>query len=172
MYQKYGCTAGKCNEEESFLPDAKLNYQMLQTLTDISEDEIERLANRSVEKIQKVASDRETMLEVFGASSQYKNKNAFQECLSIYPELLSDPYTKENAGQKKEPCKEGKSAKLDLSAKYMFLIPDLYAFCQWLFLGDKDPCGLLKDGEVSSFCIGAYGKLDCLRSRIYTANML
>ncbi len=77
------------------MPDAKLNYQMLQTLTDISEDEIERLANRSVEKIQKVASDRETMLEVFGASSQYKNKNAFQECLSIYPELLSDPYTKE-----------------------------------------------------------------------------
>ena len=165
MYQKYGCTAGKCNEEESFLPDAKLNYQMLQTLTDISEDEIERLANRSVEKIQKVASDRETMLEVFGASSQYKNKNAFQECLSIYPELLSDPYTKEMLRQiKKNLVKEGKSAKLDLSAKYMFLIPDLYAFCQWLFLGDKDPCGLLKDGEVSSLLYRAYGKLDCLRS--------
>ena len=165
MYQKYGCTAGKCNEEESFLPDAKLNYQMLQTLTDISEDEIERLANRSVEKIQKVASDRETMLEVFGASSQYKNKNAFQECLSIYPELLSDPYTKEMLRQiKKNLVKEGKSAKLDLSAKYMFLIPDLYAFCQWLFLGDEDPCGLLKDGEVSSFLYRAYGKLDCLRS--------
>ena len=165
MYQKYGCTAGKCNEEESFLPDAKLNYQMLQTLTDISEDEIERLANRSVEKIQKVASDRETMLEVFGASSQYKNKNAFQECLSIYPELLSDPYTKEMLRQiKKNLVKEGKSAKLDLSAKYMFLIPDLYAFCQWLFLGDKDPCGLLKDGEVSSFLYRAYRKLDCLRS--------
>lgn len=165
MYQKYGCTAGKCNEEESFLPDAKLNYQMLQTLTDISEDEIERLANRSVEKIQKIASDRETMLEVFGASSQYKNKNAFQECLSIYPELLSDPYTKEMLRQiKKNLVKEGKSAKLDLSAKYMFLIPDLYAFCQWLFLGDKDPCGLLKDGEVSSFLYRAYGKLDCLRS--------
>lgn len=165
MYQKYGCTAGKCNEEESFLPDAKLNYQMLQTLTDISEDEIERLANRSVEKIQNVASDRETMLEVFGASSQYKNKNAFQECLSIYPELLSDPYTKEMLRQiKKNLVKEGRSAKLDLSAKYMFLIPDLYAFCQWLFLGDKDPCGLLKDGEVSSFLYRAYGKLDCLRS--------
>lgn len=165
MYQKYGCTAGKCNEEESFLPDAKLNYQMLQTLTDISEDEIERLANRSVEKIQKVASDRETMLEVFGASSQYKNKNAFQECLSIYPELLSDPYTKEMLRQiKKNLVKEGRSAKLDLSAKYMFLIPDLYAFCQWLFLGDKDPCGLLKDGDVSSFLYRAYGKLDCLRS--------
>ena len=165
MYKKYGCTAGKCNEEEAFLPDAKLNYQMLQTLTDISEDEIERLANRSVEKIQKVASDRETMLEVFGASLQYKNKNAFQECLSIYPELLSDPYTKEMLRQiKKNLVKEGKPAKLDLSAKYMFLIPDLYAFCQWLFLGDKDPCGLLKDGEVSSFLYRAYGKLDCLRS--------
>ena len=65
---------------------------------------------------------------------------------------------------KKNLVKEGKSAKLDLSAKYMFLIPDLYAFCQWLFLGDKDPCGLLKDGEVSSFLYRAYGKLDCLRS--------
>lgn len=165
MYQKYGCSAGKCNEEENFLPDAKLNYQMLQTLTDITPDEIEQLANRSVNKILKIASDRETMLDVFGASSQYQNKNAFQECLSIYPELLSDPYTKEMLRQiKKNLVKEGRAAKLDLSAKYMFLIPDLYAFCQWLFLGDKDPSGLLKDGEVSSYLYRGYEKLDCLRS--------
>ena len=147
------------------MPDAKLNYQMLQTLTDITQDEIEQLANRSVNKILKIASDRETMLDVFGASSQYQNKNAFQECLSIYPELLSDPYTKEMLRQiKKNLVKEGRAAKLDLSAKYMFLIPDLYAFCQWLFLGDKDPSGLLKDGEVSSYLYRGCEKLDCLRS--------
>ena len=65
---------------------------------------------------------------------------------------------------KKNLVKEGRAAKLDLSAKYMFLIPDLYAFCQWLFLGDKDPSGLLKDGEVSSYLYRGCEKLDCLRS--------
>ena len=165
LYEENGCSAGKCNEEEDFLPDAKLNYQMLQTLTNMTREEIVELASRSVGKISRVAADRETMLDVFGATSQYQNKNAFQKCLQLYPELLSDPYTKEMLRQiKKNLIKEAKSAKLDLSAKYMFLIPDLYAFCEWLFLGDKNPAGLLKDGEVSSFIYRGVEKLDCLRS--------
>lgn len=165
MYLENGCTAGKCNEEEDFLPDAKLNYQMLQTLTDITEEELQSLAEKSVDKIVRIASDRETMLDVFGASSQFKNKNAFQECLQIYPELLSDPYTKEMLRQiKKNLVQEAKAAKLDLSAKYMFLIPDLYAFCEWLFLGNRDPKGLLADGEVSCYLYRNIEKLDCLRS--------
>ena len=165
LYCENGCTAGKCNEEEDFLPDAKLNYQMLQTLTDMTEDELISLAERSVNKIVNIASDRETMLDVFGASTQYKNKNAFQECLQIYPELLSDPYTKDILKQiKKNLVQEAKAAKIDLSAKYMFLIPDLYAFCEWLFLGNKNPDGLLKDGEVSCHLYRNVEKLDCLRS--------
>lgn len=165
LFIENGCSAGKCNEEEDFLPDAKLNYQMLQTLTDMTADEIGALAERSVDKITRIASDRETMLNVFGATSQYRDKNVFQECLQLYPELLSDPYTKEMLRQiKKNLVKEAKSAKLDIAAKYMFLIPDLYAFCEWLFLGDKDPPGLLTDGDVSSYLYRKVEKLDCLRS--------
>lgn len=165
LYLENECSAGKCNEEEDFLPDAKLNYQMLQTLTDMTTEEISALAERSVDKISRIAADRETMLDVFGASSQYRDKNAFQECLQIYPELLSDPYTKEMLRQiKKNLVKEAKSAKLDISAKYMFLIPDLYAYCEWLFLGIKEPVGLLNDGEVSAFLYRKFDKLDCLRS--------
>lgn len=164
-YYENGCSAGKCNEEEDFLPDAKLNYQMLQTLTDITQDELEALAGRSVNKILRIASDRNTMLDVFGATAQYKDKNAFQECLSLYPELLSDPYTKEMLRQiKKNLVTEAKAAKLDLSAKYMFLVPDLYAFCEWLFLGERNPVGLLADGEVSCCLYRQFDKLDCLRS--------
>lgn len=165
LYVENGCTAGRCNEEEDFLPDAKINYQMLQTLTDITQDELIQFAERSVRKISKIASDRETMLDVFGASAQYKNKNAFQKCLSIYPELLSDPYTKEMLRQiKKNLVTEARAGKLDLSAKYMFLIPDLYAFSEWLFLGERNPSGLLRDGEVSCGLYRMYDKLDCLRS--------
>lgn len=165
QYLQYGCSAGKCNEEEDFLPDAKLNYQMLQTLTDITQEELAVLAEKSVDKIVRIASDRDTMLDVFGASTQFKNKNAFQECLQLYPELLSDPYTKEMLRQiKKNLVQEAKSAKLDLAAKYMFLIPDLYAFCEWLFLDCKEPYGLLNDGEVSCYLYRNVEKLDCLRS--------
>lgn len=165
FYLEYGCTAGKCNEEEDFLPDAKLNYQMLQTLTDISDQELEILAAKSVDKISRIASDRNTMLDVFGASTQYQNKNAFQECLHIYPELLSDPYTKEILKSiKKNLVQESKAAKIDIAAKYMFLIPDLYAFCEWLFLGERDPRGLLADNEVSCHLYRNEPKLDCLRS--------
>lgn len=165
MYIKNGCTAGVCNEEEDYLPDAKLNYQMLQTLTDITTEELEMLADKTVKKISQIAADKETMLDVFGATSKYRNKNSFQECLEIYPELLADPYTKEMLRQiKKNMVKEARSAKLDISAKYMFLIPDLYAFCEWLFLGIKDPVGLLNDGEVSAYLYRNVDKLDCLRS--------
>lgn len=165
LYLENGCSAGKCNEEEDFLPDAKLNYQMLQTLTDMTTEEIIALAERSVGKISRIAADRDTMLDVFGASLQYRDKNAFQECLQVYPELLSDPYTKEMLRQiKKNLVKEAKSAKLDITAKYMFLIPDLYAYCEWLFLGIKEPVGLLNDGEVSAFLYRKSEKLDCLRS--------
>lgn len=108
---------------------------MLQTLTDLSPDELEQLAGKTIDKIAKIASDKNTMLDVFGASTQYRNKNAFQECLSIYPELLSDPYTKEMLRQiKKNLVTEARAAKIDLSAKYMFLIPDLYAFVNGCFL--------------------------------------
>lgn len=165
LFLANGCTVGKCNEEDDFIPDAKLNYQMLQTLTDLSPDELEQLAGKTIDKIAKIASDKNTMLDVFGASTQYRNKNAFQECLSIYPELLSDPYTKEMLRQiKKNLVTEARAAKIDLSAKYMFLIPDLYAFCEWLFLGNRSPVGLLADGEVSCYLYRTVSKLDCLRS--------
>lgn len=164
-YFAFDCSAGKCNEEEDFLLDARFNYQMLQTLTDVKHDELERLASRSVEKISKIASNKNTMLNVFGATKENSHKNYFQKSLQIYPELLSDPYSRELLKQiKKSMVTEAKAAKLDIQAKYMFLIPDLYAFCQWLFLGDKNPSGLLRDGEVSCQIYRKHEKLDCLRS--------
>src|SRR5690606_3540132 len=35
-FKKFNCQAGKCNEEEDNIGNAKLNYQMLQTLTDMT----------------------------------------------------------------------------------------------------------------------------------------
>ena len=50
-YNLYKCTAGFTNPEEERIKDATINYQMLQTLTDITDDEINLIAGESVNKL-------------------------------------------------------------------------------------------------------------------------
>lgn len=160
-----GCMAGTCNEEEDYMPDARINYQMLQTLTDMTEDEVRQLARQTNERIKKIASSKDSMLAVFGANNMQKEMNGFQKCLQYYPELLSDEYTRNTLKQiKKRLVKNARAGKLEIQGKYLFLIPDLYAFCEWLFMGIKQPEGLLKDGEVFCMPYKEFQELDCLRS--------
>ena len=44
-YKQYGCSAGQTNMEENRIPNATINYQMLQTLTDITKKEIDITLN-------------------------------------------------------------------------------------------------------------------------------
>ena len=164
-FQKYGCEAGICNMEDDVFEDAKINYQMLQTLTDLSDEELLAISERTRRKIQTVTSDRNTMLQVFGATAGNRRRNAFQESLMLYPELLQDEYCRNTLRMIKASLeKEAHAGRLDIAGKYTFLIPDMYAFCQWLFLGDKDPSGLLENGEVYCRLFGGGKELDCLRS--------
>ncbi|MCA1025690.1 hypothetical protein LCM23_06270 [Cytobacillus kochii] len=161
-FKKYKCQAVKLNEEDVGA-DATLNYQMLQTLTDITTEELAMLAEPTIRDIERLGSDKETMLRVLGATESNKNKSHFQKALLLYPELLNDTYSKKVIKDKKKSMiNDAISGKLKINGKYTFLIPDLYAFCEKLFL-EKEPSGLLKNGEA--FCkIYETGKLDILRS--------
>jgi len=164
-FKQFGCSAGKCNVEESYIPNAQFNYQMLQTLSDMTSDELEELASKTNEKIRRLSSDRGTMLQVFGAARFDRREEPFQECLHIYPELLQDAYCVESLRSiKNKLVKEGRGGRLDIRGKYLFLIPDLYAACEHWFLGVETPRGLLADGEVYCRSFPADKKLDCLRS--------
>ena len=55
-FKKYNCQAGRCNTEEDRVKNAKINYQMLQTLTNISDEEILLLASKSIEKITNICT--------------------------------------------------------------------------------------------------------------------
>lgn len=161
---EYKCQAAKLNEEESVFPDARLNYQMLQTLTDMTDEELESIARRTIEDIKNIGSNKETMLRVLGATEDNARKNPFQEALYIYPELLNDVHSKEVIKDvKKSLVKSAKCGKLKVSSKYTFICPDMYAFCERLFKGEKNPKGLLKNGEV--YCsLFSEEKVDILRS--------
>jgi hypothetical protein len=149
-YLKYNCETGYTNEEVDRPKDANINYQMLQTLTDITNEEIEKITHKTINKINNIGNDKRIMLKLLGANKENYKKNYYQRALEIYPELLKDKHNKEILKNiKKSMVKHSKYGKIHIDGKYTFIIPDLYAFSEWLFLKIEKPNGLLKYDECS-----------------------
>ena len=164
-FKAYGCEAAYCNIEESYIPKSRINYQMLQTLSDMTDAEIERISARTVDEIQSIGQDYQTTMRLLGATEYNKNRSPMQEALLLYPELFRDVYNKEILKQtKKSLVKQAMGGRLRVNGKYLFLSPDLYAFCEWLFQGKQNPQGLLEDGEVYCAEYKDGDELACLRS--------
>ena len=164
-FKKYNCEACYCNIEEDFIPKAKINYQMLQTLSDVKDEEIEKIVRKTKEDIEKIGNDYQVTMRILGATEYNKTPNYFQEALMIYPELFRDTYHKDILKQtKKSLVKQAKGGRLSINGRYQFLSPDLYAFCEWLFLEKENPDGLLENGEVYSSLNKNGIDLACLRS--------
>lgn len=163
-YKKYGCLGAKLNEEDPSV-EGKLTYQMLQTLTDISDEELIQMSSKTVKEITTLGTDKETMLRVLGATEKKKHRTALQDALLLYPELLNDDHTKEIIkNKKKSMIKDAKSGKLLVDgARYTYLCPDLYAFCEKLFLNIQNPKGLLSGSDVHCSLYDE-GDIDILRS--------
>ena len=164
-FEMYNCQACICNEEEDNIKDSTLSYQMLQTLTDITDEELTDLCKFTKQDIINISTDRDVMLSVLGATKSNFRKNPYQKSLYLYPELLKDVYSKEVLKNKKRKLlRESYAGKLNIGGKYTFVVPDLYAFCEYLFLGIERSIGLLKNGEVSCNLFKNGVELDCLRS--------
>ncbi len=164
-FKKYHCRAGVCNVEEDRIKNAKINYQMLQTLTDITDQEIDLLTRKSVERISNICNSKETMMDILGITPYNTNMTPFQKAVKIYPALLSDTYAKDVIREVKNSLlKKYRSGKLEINGKYAFLLPDYYAACEHWFAHIDNPKGLLDDKEVFCWLFRQYDKLDCLRS--------
>lgn len=165
LYKKHGCTAGVTNVEEDRIKDATINYQMLQSLTDATDDEILEIASESIDRLNNVCSSIGDMKRVLGITPYNTHKTAFQKAVELYPDLLNDKYAKEHVKSIKDSmvqrCKAGK---LNVHGKYTFVLPDFYAACEHWFMGVENPNGLLDNGEVFCWLFRKSEKLDCLRS--------
>lgn len=165
FYKRHNCQAGYCKVEEDYIKPAHMSYQMLQTLTDITDKELVSIASPAIDKINNVTNNLSTMLDLFGAVKTNPHPTPFQEALLIYPELLNDAYCKRKLNDiRKSLIQQYHAGKLPVRGKYTFVLPDLYAFCEQLFLGIEEPDGLLQDGQVSCRLYKQSKKLDCLRS--------
>ena len=164
-FKKYHCSAGKCNVEEDRIKNAKINYQMLQTLTNITDDEIHLLTQKSFERISNICNSKDTMMDTLGITPYNTNMTAFQKAVKLYPSLLNDTYAKDVIREVKNSLlKKYRSGKLEVNGKYTFLLPDFYAACEYWFGHIDTPTGLLSDKEVFCWLFRRYEKLDCLRS--------
>lgn len=164
-YHEFGCMTGYCNPEREHIANNRLTYQMLQSLTDYTQEEFDILVSASNAKLEGLSSSVKNMQNVFGATFYNVHQTPFQEAMVLYPELLNDEYSKITIRNIKDSLvKEYRSGKLEVRGKYQFVLPDFYAACQYWFLGDSDPSGLLRDGEVYSRLFPNDERLDCLRS--------
>ena len=164
-FKNNGCEACYCNIEEGYIPKARINYQMLQTLSDMKDEEIDRLIKPTLEEIESIGNDYQSTMRLLGATEYNQNPSYFQQALMLYPELFRDPYCRDILKQtKKSLVKQAKAGRLRVNGRYRFVSPDLYAFCEWLFLGEQNPKGLLEDGEVYVNEFRDGDELACLRS--------
>ncbi len=147
----------------------QMAYQFLQTLNrDKADDEhIKALCEKSIKHFKMLHDDTNTILQQFGACDGNEMKEPFQEALMLYPALLNDPWVKQKlekmvSGYKKDLL----CAKLETDGFYGYAQPDMYAFCEWLFLGEQEPTGLIPDNYI--YCRYYHdqdiNKVDCLRS--------
>lgn len=164
-FKKYGCTAGICSRELAIeeYKDKQMPYQMLQTL-DLTDDEIKAITKKTLDFLKAAHTDIEAMKQIINAG--IKNRNAFQQAFELYPEIIKDPYFKQvlqdTIASKR---KQAKAGKIEIAeSRYVFIAPDLYAFCEWLFCNTDKPEGLLKEGEMYCKLYNNNQKLDVCRN--------
>ena len=166
-YKFYNCSAGYTNKEEDKIKDATINYQMLQTLTEASDDDINNIIRKSNDKLKNLCSSIQSMKSAFGITpdSCDDNMTYLQRSIKLYPDLMNDEWLKIILRQIKDSMvKNYKAGSLSVDGKYTFLLPDFYAACEYWFMDNKNPDGLLNDQEVFCWLFRKSKELDCLRS--------
>lgn len=162
-FKSCGCTLNVTNYEEDIIQNTTLNYQMTQTLVDMTDEEVAAYTAPTRDRINAIASNKAAMLKTLGADIH--SSIPYSRALAIYPELLHDGYAKSTIRAiKKRMLWDAKSGCIYCENKRLFAIPDMYAACEFWFLGKEKPEGLLPDGCVWSPVYKNTEELDILRS--------
>ena len=162
-FKENGCKCGRTNYEEDYIANKTLNYQYIQSLTDVTDEEIAELVKDELERINGITKNMDSMLKVLKADPE--SEQPYKAALAVYPELLREAYSRESLKAiRKRMILDAKSGKLRCENKRLFACPDLYAVCEHLFLNDPHPKGLLNNGEIACKIFRRHNKADVLRS--------
>lgn len=131
--------------------NALFNYQMWNTLEiDDNREFADEILAKDKELIKKAHSEVGAMLNMFHVDKDYKRNNYIGKALYLYPQMLKTSGFKTTLMDKiAARKKEMRQGRIKVNGVYTFIIPDVFAWCEHLFLGVEEPVGLLADGEVS-----------------------
>lgn len=188
-FKKHKCEFAICNEESLDVEDFKdctVSYQMLQTLHNMSDDEIKDITSFARDKINSInnatkewyTKDEEgnvhineeskgILLDVLGIDTDFTYKRPFTSAIQLASDkLLFDKYVQQSIFKTRDAMiKDAKSGKLLMEgSRTVYMLPDFYAFCERLFLNEENPKGLLEANEVSCALYDDKVRLDLLRS--------
>lgn len=146
------------------------SYQYLQTLpydTDIS-----GLCKSAIDDLAMLKTDIEYVKREMGftgdITADEKANSYIAKALDLYPSLIYDPYVKNKIRSLFSARKRSyMGGKLPIRGYYSYIVPDLYAFCEYLFMGEKNPRGLVPEKHVYNKYYdecGAVENVICLRS--------
>ena len=124
----------------------------------LTDETIKKLADKTVRYIEDAKKNPKAALQLMGIeidSEDMEDKmkdvemNVLHAAILKYPQLLNDIHVQKimksvllSERRKAQGCK------LVLDGFWSYICPDLYAFCQWLFLGQDVPEGLVPNGYI------------------------
>lgn len=162
-FKKYHCHFCRTNYEEDYIKDTTINYQMLQTCQDFTDKEIEAFIKEEHRRIENITKNKDMMLKTLKAD--INSEQPYKVALALYPELLRETYSRNSLKDiKKRMVLDAKSGKIKCANKRVFVLPDFYAACQYWFMGEKNPKGLLAKDEIACKIFRRHNKADVLRS--------
>ena len=142
-FNEYNCKANIVAMEKEELEDKTVSYQMLQTLKDITDKEIENLAKRTNEYLSSIGNDFE-----FQKDAIAKGNKILEEIINECPELINDDSMRDIIRHyRQDKANNAKCGSLLVDGKYSYLVCDIVPFMYHL-LG-CEPKRVLEDGNVS-----------------------
>lgn len=122
-------------------------YQFSQTFP--YDSDITDLHNMVVGYLNKCKTNLDFALELVGLKFNPEKPNPLAEAISIYPNLVYDKKVMDKI--KKKVSNERKKARISrffVEGTYTYAMPDMYAFCEYLFMGKENPKGLVPKNQV------------------------
>ena len=88
-------------------------------------------------------------MDIIGLKFDPERPNPLAEAISLYPSLVYDKKVMNNIKKKVyEERKKARISKFYVEGTYTYAMPDMYAFCEYLFMGNKNPHGLVPKKQV------------------------
>lgn len=145
--------------------EVNVAYQPFQTIPreNLTDDAIAKVTQKTIDFINNAKKVPKAALKLMGIEletdgleepdpevEQYVNVlSPLNAAILKYPKMLNDVHVqKKMKSALLSARKQAQGCKLILDGTWSYICPDLFAFCEWLFLGEDIPKGLVPEGYI------------------------